>query len=164
MEFKDWYSLDESAELIAQSLLPESEDEDLKNILERGLVKTQHKQTLINKAKAGKVSLHTSYLVQIPANEILFHLKHNAGLLKKNLEKYADDIGIKLFAATKPEVLIPTKPPKKRGRPPSLTDEKIAELIQMKIDKPTLLHKSLADEFKISRTQVGKLLRNNDIN
>lgn len=99
MKFKDWYSLDESAELIAQSLLPESEDEDLKNILERGVVKTQHKQTLIKKAEAGKVSLHTSYLVQIPANEILFHLKHNAGLLKKNLEKYADEIEIKLFAA-----------------------------------------------------------------
>ena len=52
----------------------------------------------------------------------------------------------------------------KKGRPPALTDEKIAELIQMKIDKPTLTHQSLADEFRISRTQVGKLLRNNDIN
>lgn len=110
MEFKDWYSLDESAELIAQSLFPESEDEDLKNILERGVVKTQHKQTLIKKAEAGKVSLHTSYLVPIPANEILFHLKHNAGLIKKNLEKYADDIGITLFAATKPKLSWGLKP------------------------------------------------------
>jgi hypothetical protein len=39
--------------------------------------------------------------VPIPANEILFHLKHNAGLLRKNLEKYADDIEIKLFADAK---------------------------------------------------------------
>lgn len=101
MEIKDWYSLDESTELIAQSLFPESEDEDLKNILERGVVKSQHKKTLINKAEAGEVSLHTFYLVPIPANEILFHLNHNAGLLKINLEKYADNIGIKLFEDAK---------------------------------------------------------------
>jgi len=62
------------------------------------------------------------------------------------------------------DVLIQQGRKGKKGRPPALTDEKIAELIQMKIDKPTLTHQSLADEFRISRTQVGKLLRNNDIN
>jgi hypothetical protein len=108
MEFKDWYSLDESAELIAQSRFPESQEEDLKNAFERVVARSEHKKTLIKKAQAGELSLHTSYLVQIPANEILFHLKNNAGLLNKNLEKYADDIGIKLFADI--EVTKYTKP------------------------------------------------------
>jgi hypothetical protein len=62
------------------------------------------------------------------------------------------------------DVLIQQGSKGKKGRPPVLTDEKIAELIQMKIDKPTLAHRLLADEFKISRTQVGKLLRNNGRN
>jgi hypothetical protein len=78
--------------------------------------------------------------------------------LPKELQAYIDKLD------NPSDVLIKQGSIGKKGRPPALTEEKIAALIQMKIDKPTLSHQSLADEFKISRTQVGKLLRNNDIN
>ena len=86
----------------------------------------------------------------------------NWAITKQNWEMPSEFRAMALGA--KSEALMPTKASQKRGRPPSLTEDKIAKLIQMHIDKPTLSHQSLADEFKISRTQVGKLLRNNDIN
>lgn len=103
METKNWYSLDESAELIAQSLFPESEEEDDKNVLGRYVTKSEHKEALIKSAEAGEAILHSSYLVPIPANEILFHLNHNAGLLKANLENYASNkLGITLILNVAP--------------------------------------------------------------
>jgi hypothetical protein len=62
------------------------------------------------------------------------------------------------------EVLIQQGSKRKKGRPTKLTQDKVAKLIQMQIDNPTLSHQSLGDEFGVSRTQVGKLLRNNGIN
>lgn len=62
------------------------------------------------------------------------------------------------------EVLIQQGSKGKKGRPQSLTEDEVTKLIQMKIDNPTLSHQSLADEFRVSRTHVGKLLRNNGIN
>jgi biotin operon repressor len=52
----------------------------------------------------------------------------------------------------------------KRGRPPALNEDEIAKLIQMRIDKPTLSHDSLADEFGVSRKYVGDLFRRKGIN
>ena len=62
------------------------------------------------------------------------------------------------------EVLIQQGNKGQKGRPKSLTEDEVSKLIQMRIDNPTLSHQSLADEFGVSRTQVGKLLRNNGIN
>jgi len=62
------------------------------------------------------------------------------------------------------EVLIQQGSKGQRGRPKSLTEDEVAKLIQMRIDNPTLSHDSLASEFEVSRTYVGKLLRDNGIN
>jgi hypothetical protein len=61
------------------------------------------------------------------------------------------------------EVLIKQNNKGKKGRPKSLTEDEVARLIQMRKDKPTLSHQSLADEFGVSRTLVGKLLKKDDI-
>lgn len=52
----------------------------------------------------------------------------------------------------------------KKGRPNALSEEKIAQLIQMRADKPTLSHDLLADEFGVSRRFVGELLKKRGIN
>jgi hypothetical protein len=62
------------------------------------------------------------------------------------------------------EVLIQQGSKGQRGRPKSLAEDEVAKLIQMRIDNPTLSHDSLASEFEVSRTYVGKLLRDNGIN
>jgi len=62
------------------------------------------------------------------------------------------------------EVLIQQGSKGQKGRKKKLTEAKVTKLIQMKTDNPTLSHQSLADEFGVSRTHVGKLLRNNGIN
>jgi hypothetical protein len=51
-----------------------------------------------------------------------------------------------------------------KGRPPALTENKVAELLQMRSDKPELSHDSLADIFQVSRRYVGELLKKNGIN
>lgn len=51
-----------------------------------------------------------------------------------------------------------------KGRPKALSEEKIVELIQMRVDKPTLSHDLLADEFGVSRRFVGELLKKRGIN
>lgn len=51
-----------------------------------------------------------------------------------------------------------------KGRPKALSEEKIAQLIQMRFDKPTLSHDLLADEFGVSRRFVGELLKKRGIN
>jgi hypothetical protein len=62
------------------------------------------------------------------------------------------------------EVLIQQGSKGQKGRPKSLTEDEVSKLIQMRIDNPTLSHDSLASEFEVSRTYVGKLLRDNGIN
>jgi hypothetical protein len=51
-----------------------------------------------------------------------------------------------------------------KGRPPVLTENEVAELLQMRSDKPELSHDSLADIFQVSRRYVGQLLKRNGIN
>jgi len=62
------------------------------------------------------------------------------------------------------EALIQQGSKGQRGRPHSLTEDEIKKLIQMRIDKPTLSHDSLASEFRVSRRYVGKLLKKHGIN
>jgi len=51
-----------------------------------------------------------------------------------------------------------------KGRPPALTENKVAELLQMRSDEPELSHDSLAEIFRVSRRYVGQLLKKNGIN
>lgn len=67
-----------------------------------------------------------------------------------------------LGGVNKAQVQIDAK--SKRGRPPALSEEQIEKLIQMHIDKPTLSHDSLANEFGVSRKYVGDLFRSRGIN
>lgn len=69
-----------------------------------------------------------------------------------------------MASVAKSDALMPAKVSNKRGRRPSLTEDEIAKLIQMRIDKPTLSHDSLGDEFGVSRRYVGQLLKKHGIN
>ena len=62
------------------------------------------------------------------------------------------------------DMLIQQNSKGQKGRPKSLTEAEVEQLIQMRIDKPTLSHDSLASEFKVSRRYVGELLKKHGIN
>ena len=80
----------------------------------------------------------------------------NWAVTKQNWEMPSE---FRAMASAKPEVLIPTKPPKKRGRPIKVTEDIAAKLIQMKKDNPELSNQSLGDEFKLARTTVNSVLK-----
>jgi hypothetical protein len=107
-------------------------------------------------AKTGKVLLKR-FLLWLKNEEMGWKLP-------SELEAYIEKLDKPMKENPTTLIKISEKALKKRGRPPSLTDKKIAELIQMHIDKPTLSHDLLGNEFGVSRKYVGDLFKKKGIN